>query len=173
LQRRRWLRRSLLGLLVLSGIAAAAWVSGALPPLGPIGGGRLRGESAPLPQDWSFVDRIGEVQVETRLGFLPWSVTTWCLEHEGVLYLPARNCLSKRWVNNLLAHPEVRVRVAGRIYELRARREENSEIGQALLEQMLEKYLGILAKRPSAADTVSPEDADRAYLCAFRMEPRR
>jgi hypothetical protein len=161
----------LVGLMLL---AAGAWLAGAVAPYGPIAGGRLRGEAAPaLPTDWSFVDRVAEVQVETRLGPLPWSVTTWVFSHAGRLYLPARNCLAKRWVANLLADPDVRVRIEGRIYELRAVREEDPEVARALLEQMLAKYLGIEAEDPTPVADGNAEAGTRAYLCAFRMEPRR
>jgi hypothetical protein len=153
--------------------AGAAWLAGFLGPLGPIGGGRLRGEvAASTPADWSFADRVGEVQVETQWGLLPWSVTTWCLTHAGRLYLPSRNCLAKRWVQNVLANPEVRVRLEGRIYELRAVRDEDPEVGRALLEQMLVKYLGIEAEGARPAQGGDPEANAQAYGCAFRLEPR-
>ena len=151
-----------------------AWLVGGVEPYGPIAGGRLRGTpEASLPEDWSFVDRVAEVQVETHLGPLPWSVTTWCLEHQGRLYLPARNCRAKRWVENLLADPEVRVRIRGRVFELRAVEEKDPEVWRALIEQMLIKYLGIEAEQPRPVAGVTPESEGRAYGCAFRMEPRR
>jgi hypothetical protein len=164
----RWIGK---GLALLALGAGLAWQAGVAPPFGPIAGGRLSGEVAPaLPEDWSFVDRVAEVQVETRLGPLRWSVTTWCLSHAGRLYVPARNCLAKRWVKNVLRDPDVRVRIEGRLYPLRARRNDDPAIAQALLEQMLEKYLGVQAVSPQA---VAGEAAGRAYGCAFAMEPRR
>jgi hypothetical protein len=171
---RRLLARVFVLLAGLAGLGVCAWLLGAIEPYGPIAGGRLRGEEATaLPTDWSFVDRVAEVQVETRLGPLPWSVTTWVFSHAGRLYLPARNCLAKRWVKNLLADPDVRVRVEGRLYALRAVREDDPEVGRALLVQMLAKYLGIEAEDPTPVADTSPEAGARAYLCAFRMEPRR
>jgi hypothetical protein len=164
-----WLARILAVLLVAASIG---WLAGGIAPFGPIAGGRLRGEPAAAPPDWSFVDAVPEVQVETRLGLLPWSVTTWCLSHQGRLYLPARNCLSKQWVKNALAEPEVRVRVQGRVYPLRALREEDPEVVQALVEQMLIKYLGIEAEQPRPVEGVTPEADGRAYGCVFRLEPR-
>ncbi len=149
-----------------------AWFGG-LGPWGPFPGGVLWGEVAREPvADWSFVDRVGEVQVETRLGPLPWSVTTWALSHEGRLYLPSRNCREKRWVKNLLADPDVRVRIQGRLHELRAVLDEDPARGEGLLQQMLVKYLGIEA---DAARPLAPPRAPgeaRAYGCAFRMDPR-
>jgi hypothetical protein len=163
---------ALLAVVVL--LAAGAWLAGAVPPYGPIAGGRLRGETvAQPPSDWSFVDRVAEVAVETRLGPLPWSVTTWVFAHEGRLYLPARNCLAKRWVKNLLAAPDVRVRIEGRLYDLRAVREEDPGVARALLEQMLAKYLGVEAEGPTLVADGGSEASARATVCAFRMEPRR
>ena len=160
------------GLGLLVAVALAAWFGG-LGPWGPFPGGILWGEVAREPvTDWSFVDAVAEVQVETHLGPLPWSVTTWALTHEGVLYVPSRNCFEKRWVKNLLAHPDVRVRIGGRLHELRAVREEDPARGDALLRQMLVKYLGIEAEdpRPLAAEPDAGET--RAYGCLFRLEPR-
>jgi hypothetical protein len=165
----RWLA-SLVAVAALAG--AAAWWAGFVGPLGPIGGGRLRGPVAPPPADWSFADRVAEVQVETRLGPLPWSVTTWCLTHRGRLYLPSRNCLAKRWVKNVLAQPEVRVRVLGTLYELRAVRDEDPDVARALLDQMLVKYLGIEAEGARPAEGGDPEGNARAYGCLFRLDAR-
>jgi hypothetical protein len=165
----RWLAGAL---LVAVAAAGAAWAAGFLGPLGPFGGGRLRGEVAAPPADWSFADRVGEVQIETRWGPLPWSVTTWCLTYAGRLYVPSRNCLAKRWVRNVLADPDVRVRAEGRIYELRAVRDDDPEVGRALLDQMLVKYLGIEAQGARPVEGGDPETQGRAYGCAFRLEPR-
>jgi hypothetical protein len=160
------------GLLVLVGIALAAWFGG-LGPWGPFPGGILWGEPArERVSDWSFVDGVGEVQVQTRLGPLPWSVTTWALTHEGRLYLPSRNCFEKRWVKNLLERPDVRVRVQGRLHDLRAVRDEDPALGEALLRQMLVKYLGIEAEDPRSLAGEPGEGETRAYGCLFRMEPR-
>lgn len=159
------------GLLALVAAGLLAWFGG-LGPWGPFPGGILWGEVArePVP-DWSFVDRVGEVQVQTRLGPLPWSVTTWALTHEGQLYLPSRNCFEKRWVKNLLERPHVRVRVEGRLHELRAVRDEDPALGAALLRQMLVKYLGIEAEDPQSLADEPGEGETRAYGCIFRMEP--
>jgi hypothetical protein len=75
-------------------------------------------------------------------------------------------------VKNLLAHPDLRVRVGGRLHALRAVREEDPARGDALLRQMLVKYLGIEAEDPRpVADEPGP-GGTRAYGCLFRLEPR-
>lgn len=149
----------------------AAWMLGFVAPFGPVGGGRLRGAVSTPPADWSFVDRVAEVRLETHRGPLPWSVTTWALTHEGRLYIPSRNCLAKRWVHNVLAEPDVRLAVEGRLYELRAVRDEDPEIGRALLDQMLLKYLGIVAEEARPTSGGDPSRGS-AYGCLFRLEPR-
>ena len=164
-----WLAGGVLA-LVLAGLLV--WFGG-LGPWGPFPGGFLWGEAAREPvADWSFVDRVAEVEVETRLGPLPWTVTTWALTHDGRLYLPSRNCFEKRWVRNVLANPDVRVRIEGRVHELRAVRDEDAAVGGALLRQMLVKYLGIEAEDPQPLAHEPGVGETRAYGCVFRMEPR-
>ena len=158
--------------LALLFVAILVWFGG-VGPWGPIAGGVLWGETVTTPPDgWSFVDRVAEVQVETHLGPLPWSVTTWCFSHQGRLYISSRNCLSKRWVKNVLRNPNVRVRIDGRIYQLRAVRDEDPTVGEALLRQMMLKYLGVDADDPRPVDAAPTPGEARAYGCAFRMEPR-
>lgn len=160
------------GLFVLVLTGALVWFGG-LGPRGPIAGGVLWGEEASeLPLDWSFVDSVAEVQVETYFGPLPWSVTTWVFSHQGRLYLAARNCLTKRWVKNVMANSNVRVRIDRRIYPLRATRDSDPEIGTALLRQMLHKYLGIEAADARAVDDTPATGETRAYGCYFRLEAR-
>jgi hypothetical protein len=164
------------GVAALPLAAFLVWFGG-LGPWGPFPGGVPWGEPAREPAgepvvDWSFVDRVAEVQVQTRLGPLPWSVTTWVFSHQGRLYFAARNCLGKRWVKNLLANPDVRVRIEGRIHALRAVRDEDPAVGEALLGQMLVKYLGLEAEDPRPLAHEPGTGETRAYGCFFRTEPR-
>jgi hypothetical protein len=158
--------------LALPLAALVVWFGG-MGPWGPFPGGVLWGETArEQVADWSFVDRVAEVEVQTWLGPLPWTVTTWALRHEGRLYLPSRNCFEKRWVRNLLANPDVRVRIEGRVHELRAVRDEDAAVGEALLRQALVKYLGIEAEDPRLLAHAPGPGETRAYGCIFRMERR-
>ena len=166
------MRRLLAFAIGLALAIVLGWSLGFVRPYGPIGGGRLRGAVSPPPADWSFVDRIPEIEIETRWGPLPWTVTTWVLSHDRKLYAPSRNCLAKRWVKNVLAQPDVRVRIADSVYELRAVRDEDPAVGRALLDEMLRKYLGIEAVDPRPVEGQGPEETARAYGCAFRLEPR-
>ncbi len=48
----------------------------------------LRGKPAAAPADWSFTNQYQTVKVQTRDRLLlPYSVTTYCVSHNGQLYL--------------------------------------------------------------------------------------
>jgi len=80
---------------------------------------RLSGESAAIPADWSFTNdhQLIAVEVQTPY-FLPHSVTIWCAELDGVLYVGARNPESKRWPGWVDADPDVRLKIGERLYEV-------------------------------------------------------
>lgn len=61
-----------------------------------------------------------EVQVETRtwLG-LPHSVTTLLWRDGEALYVPCARCPTKRWPRNVAADPQVRIKIGGRLYDVR------------------------------------------------------
>jgi hypothetical protein len=159
----RWRRFAAVPLGVAA-LAAGTWFGG-LGPRGFIAGGWLWGEVVREPvRDWSFTDRIAEVQVQTRLGPLPYSVTTWNLSAGDVLYIPSGDC-SRRWVRQVLAHPDVRVRIDGRIHELRAAREDDLAAASRVAPVLLEKYLGI-------RDPEARFSGENPRSCLLRMEPR-
>ena len=109
--------------------------------------------------------------METWSGPLPLSVTTWCIAHEGTLYIPSRNCTGKRWVRRMLANPDVRVRVEGVLYPLRAVQVQDEALGRTALTLLLEKYVGVVADDPRPV-TATEGAAARATGCLFRMDPR-
>jgi hypothetical protein len=137
-------------------------------PLGPLPGGPLFGEVVREPaSDWSFTDAVGELQVETRWGFLPYSVTTWCLSHEGTLYLPASNGAKKRWTRLVSENPDVRLRIAGKVYEVRLVRISEPPAEGVLARATLAKYFGI------EADEVRPKSGMLGEgIWMFRVEAR-
>lgn len=160
----RWLLRIVLGLLALAALAALL-LFGGVGPIAFLPGGHLWGEVAPPRGDWSFTDAIGEIQVQTHVGALPWSVTTWVLaDDRGDLYLAASNC-DRVWTHHVQADPDVRLRIDGTVYELRATPEASPEVAARLAPVVLAKYLGIAA---DSARWVRGETNG----CVFRVEPR-
>jgi hypothetical protein len=107
------------GVLVLALLVAAC---------GPIPGGRLAGEVAAAPSDWSAVvpdKRFCEIEARPAD---PHSIQLECFRYEGGLYVQShRWALASwwpvtSWAAVWIAHPDVRVRVGDTLYELRAAR---------------------------------------------------
>jgi len=159
----RHVARAAIALASLVGLAALAWFGG-LGPRAAIPGGVLWGPLAEPPADWSFTDAIAEIQVQTHVGPLPWSVTTWVLSHDGDLFIAASEC-DRVWTGRVKADPEIRLRVDGTLYEMRARPEADPALGAQLAPVVLHKYFGIAAE---AAHWIP--GATRG--CIFRVEPR-
>ena len=159
----RWLVRGLLALALLPALAFVV-LFGGVGPVGPVPGGVLWGETREPARDWSFTDGIGEIQVQTHVGLLPWSVTTWVLSSEGELFLAAGNC-DRVWTHRVMADPEIRLRIAGVVYEMSARRVTGRELGARLAPVVLAKYTGI------AVDSANWIEGEQRG-CVFRVEPR-
>jgi hypothetical protein len=82
----------------------------------------LSGEVAEAPPgDWAFSDEVDLIQLESETVYgIPHSVTVVCFRYGGDLYVPSRGAVEKFWVSNVLRYPDVRLRIAGRIYPARA-----------------------------------------------------
>lgn len=89
-------------------------------PLPFLAGGKLSGESASAPTDWSFAGDSGTAQLETRPED-PYSVNLVFTVLDGRAYVNAGDT-ETRWVKNIEANPSVRLRIDGRLYDLRAER---------------------------------------------------
>jgi hypothetical protein len=108
------MRRSFLSLFL---VCAAVACNG---PTGLMSGGELDGEVAPPPSDWSSVGDYGTGQLETRPED-PYSVNiVYTVVNAGV-YVNAGNT-ETNWVQNIAVNPDVRLRIDGTLYELRAKR---------------------------------------------------
>jgi hypothetical protein len=86
-------------------------------PIGPIPGGRLRGEPAAPPPDWSFANREDYLLVESDAWALPYSARVWFLAHEGRLHLLLPSFFGDGLKRRLDDDPHLRVALAGRLYE--------------------------------------------------------
>jgi len=115
-------------------------------PIGPISGGALRGtvhDSAPVSLESIANEKT--IQLETRPSD-PHSINIWCGVHEGRLYIPTSlihgsgDPMEREWVRNVLADPDVRVRIDGNIYPFRAVRVTDERELEAVRSQLLVKY---------------------------------
>jgi len=99
----------------------AALAAGCLEPSDQRPGFALRGEKvAALPQDWAFSDAHPEVAVQVATPYvLPHSVTIWCAQVDGALYLGARDPETKSWPGWVDDHPEVRLKIGNTLYDVR------------------------------------------------------
>jgi hypothetical protein len=141
------------------GALLGAALLGCSGPLGPIAGGRLSGELATAPvDDWSFTREVMIVQLETRPRD-PYSVNVGCVDYAGAVYVGSPDPLSSRWVANLVEDPDVRLRVDGRIYELRAVRVTDPGEWALAGRRFYDKY-----------DLHPKPGRDPGWL--FRLEPR-
>jgi hypothetical protein len=121
-------------------------------------GGELDGSTAPAPNDWSFSDEVSTVQLETRPDD-PYSVNIWAVGMGPALYVHA-GANRTSWVEHMEANSDVRVRVADKLYDLRASRVEDQDEFTRFSDAYEEKY----GSRPRN------ENVGEAYL--FRLEAR-
>ena len=82
----------------------------------------LRGEVVdPPPQDWSFTDAHREIFVEVSTPyFLPHSVTIWCAQVHGQLFIGARDPETKNWPGWLDRNRDIRLKIGARVYPVSA-----------------------------------------------------
>jgi len=107
-------------------MAAGPFALACLLGCGPVlllPGGELSGPVEALPGDWSFSDEISTIQLETRPTD-PYSINIWAVGLEDRLYVHA-GANRSRWVENLIADPQARVRVGGKLYLVTAVRVED------------------------------------------------
>lgn len=157
---------ALVGLIVIVGILwlGSRYVFG---PLGPIPGPRLSGMVVEEPvQDWSFIDAVKVIEIETRPD-APYSVSTWMTRVDDGLYVFAGDDESP-WVQNIIQDPLVRIGIEGHIHELRAVGVTDLEIKRVFLEAMKAKYEHDLGFDPEFYQ----HGWDTGEFVLLRMEPR-
>jgi len=102
-------------------------------------GGKLNGETRPVPADWAFAGDYGTAQLETRPED-PYSVNIAYTIVDGSPFINAGDT-ETQWVKNIAADPRVRFRLDGALYDMRVERVENSaeiaEFGKAWMSQSM------------------------------------
>ncbi len=133
----------------------------------------LSGELVDTPvTDWSFTDEVPEIFVETRTRYgIPHSVTTVCVAHNGILYVPSVYFEggefpdARFWNRNVVRDPRVRLKIAKRIFERKAVVVEDPAEWSEVLAAFARKssFWKDLAEKPESA---------RPKIIFFRMDPR-
>lgn len=90
-------------------------------PIVIVPGGKLSGEVAAVPPSWSVMDATETVQLETRPAN-PYSINIWAVGIQQDLYVAAGAGKDARWTDYIAENPDVRLRIANSIFELRATR---------------------------------------------------
>lgn len=137
------------------GVALAYGCGG---PLGPFPGGMLEGTATPVDPTWSELGDSGICEIETSPKD-PYSVTVACTVLDGQMYVNAGGS-EKRWAKNIIDDPNVRVRINGKIYELRGIRVRD----QAEIARFGDAWTGQSFFRRD------PTDYDEVWV--FRLVPR-
>ena len=72
-----------------------------------------------FPNEWKFTDSHREIFVQVHTPyFLPHSVTIWCAQAQGDLYIAARDPDTKRWVGWLSSDNEIRLKIGEDVYDV-------------------------------------------------------
>ncbi|MCH2172455.1 hypothetical protein MK489_16885 [Myxococcota bacterium] len=87
-------------------------------PMGLLPGGKLGGEPRPAPSNWGFAGDYGTVQLETHPEE-PYSVNIAYTIMGGRLFINAGGT-ETQWVKNMTLDPNVKLRLDGSLYDLRA-----------------------------------------------------
>ena len=147
------------GLALLSPFGWARFLDG---PLGMVPGGPFRGpEFSCAKVDWQNFAAVEELELEVRPE-RPRSITTWSVVHQGELFVPADFLTPwKRWPEQVLADPRVRIRIGERILRCRAERVDDAPRVEALRATAAQKY-----------DLAPDGRAARSEVWWFRIGPR-
>ena len=135
-------------------------------PVGPLAGGKLSGtEHSGDEPDWvPLMADIEQIQLESNPND-PYSVNVWATGHEGELYVPTSLIMGpddpteRTWVANVMANPDVRLRIEGTVYPRTAVRVTDETIAADVRNLLLAKH-----------EETEDEHSDKAWI--FRMDPR-
>jgi hypothetical protein len=110
-------------------VVIAAALAGCFGPEDRRPGTQLRGEVvATPPSDWSFTEEHKEISIEVQTPYvMPHSVTIWCVEVDGELYIAARDPDTKHWAGWADEKPDVRLGIGPKVYEVHLDRLDEPE----------------------------------------------
>lgn len=107
----------------------------------------LKGNVATTPTDWSFVDNVDTVEIETHTSYLvPHSVTTYCVAMNGRLYVDsfyragAVYPHGRSWNENVARDPHVRLKIGNNLYDVTLEHDTDAALKTAVLQLVRKKY---------------------------------
>jgi hypothetical protein len=103
-------------------------------PLIGVPGGKLKGELSPLPDAWSSVPDV--IQVEFRPSN-PYSINIWAVVDGGNIHVATTET---KWVPFLEANNLVTVRIDGKLFELQAQKVDIEKDAMSLAAAYTTKY---------------------------------
>lgn len=122
----------------------------------------LDGEVAAFPENWSFTNDEREISMQVQTPYwLAHSVTIWCVEIEGSLYVGALSPETKMWPGWVMDSPDVKLKIAGKIYEANLVPVRDAQLKGYLAARYTQKY-----KTPPGSSFAG--DPDAAF---WRVEP--
>lgn len=125
---------------MLLALSLCMWICACDGPIGPIPGGRLRGEENPCLGDWTAFASEREVELEVSPD-APRSVRIWSVVHDRRLFVPGDFLTPiKRWPHQVGVDPRVRVRIAGELFRCDARRIRDAPLIETLRRGAGRKY---------------------------------
>ena len=124
----------------------------------PFSSGALDGPVVAVPDDWSMLDDIDVIEIETNPN-APYSVKLWIVGSTDGLFIHAGDNRTT-WVEHLEDDPRLRLKAHGTIYELTAERVLNQDTFATFMVVYDAKY----GSRPQN------ENVDEVYL--YRLMAR-
>ena len=162
-------------LVVMTAAVALAYFAGALEPSERRPGLLLRGETvSEAVSDWRFSDADELVELESRAPWLlPHSVTVVCATPNGRhLYVPSVYSAgdggfpaARLWNRNVVREPNVRIRIAGKIYPRRAVLVTDEG-------ERAEAFAAFAAKYDAWAEWHAAPPEERPTVAFVRLDPR-
>ena len=101
----------------------------------------LGGDVSVFPEDWSFTNDVREISLQVQTPYwVAHSVTIWCVEIEGSLYVGAISPDTKKWPGWVMDAPGVKMKIAENLYEAELVPVSNIQLKIRLAARYTSKY---------------------------------
>ncbi len=163
------LLKIIVGILVCLALVLVTLRITGLDPRGRIPGLWLTGDLVTTPvTDWSFTDKIRNIEVQTRTWYLlPHSVRINCVAYSGHLYVSTVNPVGvsapHNWNVNVARDPHVRLKIGNQLYDRTLTLVSDPAEKAGMLEARIKKY-------PALKTDINTSIAEDASARVFRVD---